>query len=118
MEYEDILVNLKVLEKVQINEKLHSRGKYLNVEYVSVIPVSIRRWLRQDTRDEMLKKIKNIIQTGLNIVDGDETFKRQQILDNSIDESKKEIRLTRLKRLEKKLKSNILKRKKAISKNG
>ena len=37
---------------------------------------------------------------------------------NSIDNSKKEIRLTRLKRLEKKLKSNILKRKKAISKNG
>ena len=34
------------------------------------------------------------------------------------DGSKKEIRLTRLKRLEKKLKSNILKRKKAISKNG
>jgi acetate kinase len=91
MEYEDILVNLKVLEKVQINEKLHSRGKYLNVEYVSVVPLSIRRWLRQDTRDEMLKKIKNVIQTGLNIVNGDETFKRQQILDNSIDESKKEI---------------------------
>ena len=36
----------------------------------------------------------------------------------SKDDSKKEIRLTRLKRLEKKLKSNILKRKKAISKNG
>ena len=34
------------------------------------------------------------------------------------DGSKKEIRLTRLKRLEKKLKSNILKRKKAISKHG
>jgi len=34
------------------------------------------------------------------------------------DDSKKEKRLTRLKRLEKKLKSNILKRKKAISKNG
>ncbi len=34
------------------------------------------------------------------------------------DDSKKETRLTRLKRLEKKLKSNILKRKKAISKNG
>ena len=34
------------------------------------------------------------------------------------DDSKKEIRLNRLKRLEKKLKSNILKRKKAISKNG
>ncbi len=34
------------------------------------------------------------------------------------DDSKKEIHLTRLKRLEKKLKSNILKRKQAISKNG
>ena len=34
------------------------------------------------------------------------------------DDSKKERRVTRLKRLEKKLKSNILKRKKAISKNG
>ena len=34
------------------------------------------------------------------------------------DDFKKEIRLTRLKRLEKKLKSNILKRKQAISKNG
>ena len=36
MEYEDILVNLKVLEKVQVNEKLHSRGKYFNVEYIFV----------------------------------------------------------------------------------
>ena len=34
------------------------------------------------------------------------------------NDSKKKIRLTRLKRLEKKLKSNILKRKQAISKNG
>ena len=34
------------------------------------------------------------------------------------DDSKKEIRSKRLKRLEKKLKSNILKRKKAINKNG
>ena len=37
---------------------------------------------------------------------------------SSKDDSKKEIRETRLKRLEKKLKSNILKRKKAINKNG
>ena len=37
---------------------------------------------------------------------------------HSQDDSKKEIRLMRLKRLERKLKSNILKRKKAISKNG
>ena len=34
------------------------------------------------------------------------------------DDSKKKIRLTRLNRLEKQLKSNILKRKKAMNKNG
>ena len=91
MEYEDILVNLKVLEKVQVNEKLHSRGKYLNVEYASVIPVSLRRWMRQDNRDEMIKKIKVVIQTGISILDGDETVKRHLILDHSMDESKNEI---------------------------
>ena len=37
---------------------------------------------------------------------------------HSKDDSKKKILLTRLKRLENKLKSTILKRKKAISKNG
>ena len=34
------------------------------------------------------------------------------------DGTKKNLRLTRLKRLEKQLKSNIFKRKKAINKNG
>ena len=34
------------------------------------------------------------------------------------DDSKKNLRSARLKRLEKQLKSNILKRKKAINKNG
>ena len=37
---------------------------------------------------------------------------------HSEGDTKKNLRLTRLKRLEKKLKSNISKRKKAISKNG
>jgi len=34
------------------------------------------------------------------------------------DDTKKNLRFTRLKRLEKQLKSNILKRKKVINKNG
>ncbi len=38
--------------------------------------------------------------------------------DISKNDSKKNLRLIRLKRLEKQLKSNILKRKKAINKNG
>ena len=47
----------------------------------------------------------------------DKLNKRKNI-NHQKDESKKDLRLTRLKRLEKQLKSNILKRKQAISKNG
>ena len=43
---------------------------------------------------------------------------KEKITHQTKNDSKKEIRLTRLKRLEKKLKSNILKRKQATSKNG
>ena len=45
-------------------------------------------------------------------------FNKEKNINHQKDDSKKELRLTRLKRLEKQLKSNILKRKKAISKNG
>ena len=43
---------------------------------------------------------------------------KEKNINHPKDDTKKDLRLTRLKRLEKKLKSNILKRKKAISKNG
>ena len=36
MNIEEIIINLKVLEKVQIHEKLISSGQYLNIEYVSL----------------------------------------------------------------------------------
>ena len=45
-------------------------------------------------------------------------FNKEKNINHQKDDSKKELRLTRLKRLEKQLKSNILKRKKAINKNG
>ena len=43
---------------------------------------------------------------------------KEKHIHHSKDDSKKDKSVTRLKRLEKKLKSNILKRKKAINKNG
>ena len=45
-------------------------------------------------------------------------FNKEKNINHQKDDSKKELRLTRLKRLEKQLKSNILKRKKAFNKNG
>lgn len=68
MNINDILVNLKVLEKVEINQKLISKGKFLNIEYDSIIPLSVRRWLRQDNRDEMLKKINIVISESIKLL--------------------------------------------------
>ena len=47
-----------------------------------------------------------------------EKLNKEKNKNNQKDDSKKNSRLTKIKRLEKKLKSNILKRKKAINKNG
>ena len=69
MEKEDILINLKVLAHIQVNEKLISRSQYLNVEYVSVVPLSFRRWLRQDNRTLMLSKIRLVINSALSLND-------------------------------------------------
>ena len=68
MNIEDIIINLKVLEKVQIHEKLISRGQYLNIEYVSIVPLGLRRWWRQDNRNEMLKKINLTIKCAIEIL--------------------------------------------------
>ena len=68
MNIEEIIINLKVLEKVQIHEKLISRGQYLNIEYVSVVPLGIRRWWRQDNRNEMLKKINLTIKCAIETI--------------------------------------------------
>ena len=43
---------------------------------------------------------------------------KEKNINHQKNDTKKDLRLTRLKRLEKQLKSNILKRKKAIIKNG
>jgi len=43
---------------------------------------------------------------------------KKKIINHQKDDTKNDLRLTRLKRLEKQLKSNIFKRKKVINKNG
>jgi len=65
MNIQEILINLKVLEKVQIQDKLISRGQYLNIEYASIVPLPVRRWIRQDNRQEMIKKLQYVIQGAL-----------------------------------------------------
>ena len=67
MEVDEILVNLKVLEQLQANQKLISRGPFLNIEYESIVPECIRRWRRQDNRNETIKKINLVINSALEL---------------------------------------------------
>ena len=61
VEYDEVVVNLKVLASVSVNSKLYTRGSLLNIEQASIIPEGIRRLYRNDNRDESLKKIDRII---------------------------------------------------------
>lgn len=69
MEIEEIIINLKLLNKVEKNQKIITRGEYLNVEPKTIIPEFIRRWNRQDSRHETLRKINSIIDVSIKILD-------------------------------------------------
>tara|TARA_Y100000389_G_scaffold95236_1_gene91906 strand:- start:15338 stop:15739 length:402 start_codon:yes stop_codon:yes gene_type:complete len=71
MDIDEILVNLKVLEQLQVNQKLISRGSYLNIEYESIIPEWLRRWRRQDNRNETIKKINLIVNSAIKLKETD-----------------------------------------------
>jgi len=72
MDIDEVLVNLKVLEQIQVDQKLISRGSYLNIEYESIIPVCLRRWRRQDNRNETIKKINIVINSALKLKEENE----------------------------------------------
>tara|TARA_B110000495_G_C22710283_1_gene417734 strand:- start:233 stop:628 length:396 start_codon:yes stop_codon:yes gene_type:complete len=64
-ELDEIIINLKVLESLEINKKLITRDTYLNVEPNKAIPEFIRRWWRQDDRNESLRKIDDVVKKAL-----------------------------------------------------
>lgn len=85
MDIDEILINLKVLEKVQINQKLISRGQYLNIEYESIIPEFFRRWRRQDNRNEMIKKINLVVNSAIEYIVREK--KQRQITNVNVSDS-------------------------------
>ena len=64
-EYDEIVINLKVIASITINTRLYTKGTLLNLEQESYIPLSVRRWYRQDSRDEAIKKIDRVITKAL-----------------------------------------------------
>lgn len=74
---DELIVNLIVISKVQVNTKLYTSGIYLNLEQPSYVPESVRRWMRQDSRDETIKKINRIVMRAL------EELRRDDINNNN-----------------------------------
>lgn len=68
MDIEEIIVNLKLLEKLDKNQKLITRGSYLNIESRSLVPEFIRRWNRQDSRHETIRKITSVVNFAIGYI--------------------------------------------------
>jgi hypothetical protein len=66
MELEEIIINLKLLQKIEKGQKLITRDAYLNIETGYLfIPEGIRRWKRQDNRNEMIKTVNRVINDAI-----------------------------------------------------
>jgi hypothetical protein len=81
MEPEEIFINLKVLESLDKDQKLISRGPYMNVEPQSIIPEWLRRWHRQDNRNECIKKINLIVNSAIDYIE--HQVKKEKQAENS-----------------------------------
>ena len=85
MDVEEIIINLKILSQIDKNQKLITRGSYINIEGPSLIPEFIRRWNRQENRSETLKKINIIINSAIELIDKDNKYDvKQYIVDSKI----------------------------------
>ena len=66
MDKEEIIINLKILQQLQKGQKLSTRDAYLNIESNYLfIPECVRRWRRQDNRNDSIKTVNRIINEAL-----------------------------------------------------
>ena len=68
MDVEEIIINLTIISQVERGNRLMTRGSYLNIEPRSIVPESIRRWNRQDNRNETLKRLNNVVNHAILIL--------------------------------------------------
>jgi hypothetical protein len=76
MDREEVIINLKLLEQVEKGQKISTRDSYLNIETVNLfVPLCVRRWKRQESRDDTIKTINRIINDALVISKKDPKMK-------------------------------------------
>lgn len=83
---EEIVINLKLLATVDKNQKLITRDSYLNIESRSLVPEFIRRWNRQDNRNETIKKINNVVNSAIKHIhaNNDDIYNVKEYLKNAM----------------------------------
>ena len=62
---EEIIVNLNVLGQLKKGQKLCTRGEYLDIESPDIIPECIRRWRRQESRNDMILTLNKVINEAI-----------------------------------------------------
>jgi len=75
MEPEEIIVNLNVIRQLKKGQKLSTRGAFLDIETSYIIPECIRRWRRQDTRNEMINTLNRIVNSAIHLNSSDDSIR-------------------------------------------
>jgi hypothetical protein len=65
MDLESTIVNLNVIAQLKKGQKLCTRGEYLDIEAQCLVPECIRRWRRQDSRNDMVLALNKIINEAI-----------------------------------------------------
>jgi hypothetical protein len=72
---DEIIIDLKVIASLSQNNKLVTGGCYLNVEQPNyLLPESLRRWYRGDSRDEAVKRISSTLLKAIDKIKQDKTI--------------------------------------------
>ena len=65
METDEIIVNLKIISKIEKGDRLTTTTSFLNIEQTSLIPQCVRRWKQGEGRNETIRKINIVINNAL-----------------------------------------------------
>lgn len=67
-EKDELIINLKVLSKLDKNNKLTTKEKFLNLQSSYMLPEFLSRWWNGDNRDESLKFLDNLATKSIKLL--------------------------------------------------
>lgn len=74
MEPEEIIVNLNVIRQIKKGQKISTRGEFLDIETVHLVPECIRRWRRQETRNDMINSLNKVVNSAIHLYSKDSSI--------------------------------------------